>query len=95
MQGVLDNPVAARAIGTLLCYGVGLITKKLSKRAGSVAHEWLAPALAAGAGVGYRYLTGMDPDLQNAFFDGSADGAGAVLVHSIFYGVKNRKGAGT
>lgn len=74
--------------GAAISYVAAMLVKKLSKSQASVVHEWLSPAIAAGAGIGYAAVTGGELS-QDTFVDGSAMGAGAVLVHSLYYGLKH------
>lgn len=82
------NEITVQIGGTAIAYLAGLLTKKLSKSQSSVVHEWLAPAIAAGAGIGYAAVTGGELSPE-AVESGALTGAGAVFVHSLYYGLKH------
>lgn len=84
------TPIAGQLAGMAISYVAALLTKKMSKANSSVVHEWLAPAVAGVAGIGYSAVTGGDLSPET-FEAGLSTGAGAVFVHSIYYGLKNRK----
>lgn len=95
MSELLANPLVRRGLGVGICFGVGLTTKKLSKARGSFVHEYLSPGLSAVASIAYTALTGEETSPEGLLMDGWSVGAGAVLAHSIFYGVRHRKDGGT
>lgn len=84
------DPITGQLAGMAIAYLAAMVTKKLSKSKSSVVHEWLAPAVAGVAGIGYNAVTGGDLTPET-FEAGLATGAGAVFVHSLYYGFKNRK----
>lgn len=82
-----EKQIAMQGVGVLISLLAGAVTKKLSKSQSSIAHEWAAPAVAAAAGIGYAAVTGGTLSLETVD-QGVMSGSGAVLVHSLYYGLK-------
>lgn len=83
------DPQLANGLATLGALVGGALVKKLSKSKNKTVHEWAAPVVAVGLGIGLDVATGQQVDF-NSLLGGSA-GANAVLIHSIYYGLRRRR----
>ena len=83
------DPTLANGLATITALLGGALVKKLSKSKNKTIHEWAAPVAAVAIGVGLDALTGQRLDFSSLL--GGSAGANAVLLHSVYYGLKPKK----